>query len=133
MKRKLAADYTKKSETTSLLIEDKQLPKRTEKNPKQRKYCGEYDCSQVDITIGTRTPRKLSTSELVFRRSLFVLSAVMILALGIFCRFHFSYDMNITSLCIPRDFNNSAFDMNTTVFNGSWVTLGNVTLPVCVT
>ncbi|XP_064637635.1 multidrug and toxin extrusion protein 1-like [Lineus longissimus] len=131
VKRKLAEERARESETTALLIEEKQqLPKQTNKIPQQRKYCGEYDSSQVDISIATRISTRLSTSQLVFRRSLFVLTAILVLAIGIFCRFHFHFT-NVTSLCIPSNFNSSGIVSNVTNSTGTWITVGNVTFPLC--
>ncbi|XP_064636780.1 multidrug and toxin extrusion protein 1-like [Lineus longissimus] len=135
LKSKSAPTQTKEflyedSETTALISD---VPKQT---PilRQRHFTGEYDTSQPDIAKLTQlAPKKLAPHELIFRRGLAILTCFVILFIGLFCRFTFTFDhetiIDASVLCISPD-SNQTYPINGTTF-GRNITALNISLPLC--
>ncbi|XP_064640620.1 multidrug and toxin extrusion protein 1-like [Lineus longissimus] len=99
--------------------------------PYERKYCGEYVSSQIDIRAASSAMvTTLTTKELIFRRSLTLLLVLLIMGIGIFCKFHFVFELTPkpwTELCV---FYNGTIN-NSTVTNLTDIVTANVSLPLC--
>ena len=73
------------------------LPKPTSTSPgesyrsvaQQTKYCGEYTSSQPDVTVTEHQPHFLTWPQVVFRRSLSLLTCLLIVGLGVALRLYF--------------------------------------------
>ena len=103
-------------ETTALLHQKPNIITERFKS----KYCGEYVSSQSDVRKSQNFDQsKLSTNQLIFRRTLTIVGLVAVVMLGVFFRLRFSGPESWTDMCIPYN--------NTTGLND----LGNLSLPIC--
>ncbi|XP_064636838.1 multidrug and toxin extrusion protein 1-like [Lineus longissimus] len=126
-------------ETVGLMVKKRRkrsaisFSSRTGPALRQKKYCGQYSCSQIDIAqLDEEYTEKLTSEELLCRRGLTLLAMLMILGLGLFCRFVFvvstPMDSSLHQLCVLWN-----ITWNSTVFpvNNNSVILGNTTYPIC--
>ncbi|XP_064637703.1 multidrug and toxin extrusion protein 1-like [Lineus longissimus] len=91
----------------------------------KRLYCGEYVSSQPDISVRDEIPQILTASQVIFRRTLFLLCALFVLGLGIFARLYFSFPRDMTRLCLPY------VPVNGTIVNDTVIMGGNFSVPFC--